>query len=64
MAVRRAPLSEDVESHRLFSKANPNPQPHEDNLFDMAARSCAGVCGGQGGSDGNNSRHIDDMYRG
>jgi hypothetical protein len=60
MAVRRAPLSEDVESHRFFSQS----ERAADNPFDMAAWSCAGVFGGQGGSDGNNSRHIDDMYRG
>jgi len=63
MAVRHDPLSEDAESHRFFSKAN--AQPHEDNPFEMAAWSCSGVFGGQGGSDGNNSRHIvDDMCRG
>ena len=63
MAVRRAPLSEDVESHRFFSQSE-RASRIEDNPFDMAAWSCAGVFGGQGGSDGNNSRHIDDMYRG
>jgi hypothetical protein len=49
MAVRRAPLSEDVESHRFFSQS----ERAADNPF-----------GGQGGSDGNNSRHIVDMCRG
>jgi hypothetical protein len=48
MAVRRAPLSEDVESHRFFQSEPAAAYILRITLFDMAAWSCARECSALG----------------